>query len=319
MIENGDFFLHLHMMKKLILLFLSTLFVIGAALARGYDVDDIPNPQLRDKRFYTANPDGILTRETETEINRICHSLRERGLAQIAVVAVDEIQGEDVFTFAIDLFRKWGVGGKQSNNGLGILLVKQRHEIRFVTGDGLEGILPDIICKRIQMKYMLPAFRQDDYNRGMLLGVSAAGKILEGGQADLSQEEDWTPLWTFGVISLTALFILGLLYLGGKQCPRCNKLGLKFKSRNQVSLSNGSILYEDSTYVCKYCGHVVTRRRKIKDDDDLHHPHSGGTFLGGGLGGFGGGGFGGGGFGGGGFGGGFSGGSFGGGGAGSKW
>ena len=63
--------------------------------------------------------------------------------------------------------------------------MKDLREIRFVTGGGLEGILPDALCKRIQLNYMLPAFREGDYSAGMVAGVGAAATILEGGEVDL--------------------------------------------------------------------------------------------------------------------------------------
>lgn len=105
----------------------------------------------------------------------------------MAVVAVDDIAGGDVFDFAVDLFTQWGVGRAENDNGLGILLVRDRREIRFVTGGGLEGVLPDAVCKRIQLKYMLPAFREGDYSRGMVAGVEAAAQLLEGSELDLGR------------------------------------------------------------------------------------------------------------------------------------
>ena len=119
------------------------------ALAGTYRADEIPNVQRMDRRRYVSDPDGILSPAAVAHIDSVCASLRERGLAQVAVVAVDDIAGGDTFSFAVDLFRSWGVGSAKSNNGLGILLVKDLREIRFVTGGGLEGILPDALCKRI--------------------------------------------------------------------------------------------------------------------------------------------------------------------------
>jgi len=112
--------------------------------------------------------------------------------------ATDDIAGGDVFDFAIDLFSAWGVGQARNDNGLGILLVKDRREIRFVTGGGLEGVLPDAICKRIQLKYMLPAFRQGDYSLGMVQGVEAVSQLLEGSELDLGGTDtagDELPAW----------------------------------------------------------------------------------------------------------------------------
>ena len=174
------------------------------ALAGTYRADEIPNVQRMDRRRYVSDPDGILSAGAVARIDSVCASLRERGLAQVAVVAVDDIAGGDTFSFAVELFRDWGVGSAKSNNGLGILLVKDLREIRFVTGGGLEGILPDALCKRIQLNYMLPAFREGDYSAGMVAGVEAAATILEGGEVDLSGDGgDELPAWMIFVIVLS--------------------------------------------------------------------------------------------------------------------
>ena len=158
------------------------LFASLAAQARSYRAEDIPNVQRADRTRYVSNPDGILSPGAVARIDSVCGALRDRAIAQVAVVAVDDIAGGDVFDFAVDLFTQWGVGRAENDNGLGILLVRDRREIRFVTGGGLEGVLPDAVCKRIQLKYMLPAFREGDYSRGMVAGVEAAAQLLEGSE-----------------------------------------------------------------------------------------------------------------------------------------
>ena len=117
-------------------------------------------------------------------------SLSARGIAQTAVVAVKEIRGGDVFEFAYELFSSWGVGSK-SDSGIGILLVEQEREIRFVTGYGIEGVLPDAICKRIQMQYMLPYFREGDNSSGMVAGVEAIRAVLNGSELDAGGNDDY--------------------------------------------------------------------------------------------------------------------------------
>ena len=64
-----------------------------------------------------------------------------------------------------------------STTDWGILLVERLHEIRFVTGPGLEGVLPDALCKRIQLNFMLPYFREDNYDAGMVAGGRGRGRI----------------------------------------------------------------------------------------------------------------------------------------------
>ena len=172
-------------MKRFFILLL-LVFFYTAADARPYSVEEIPNVQLSNRYKFTSNPDGILSQAAVARIDSICYDLRHRGIAQTAVVAVAEIDSDDVFEFAYELFSSWGVGSK-SNSGIGILLVEEAREIRFVTGYGVEGALPDAICKRIQMQYMLPHFRNGDYSEGMVAGVEAVREVLING--DLPPEE----------------------------------------------------------------------------------------------------------------------------------
>jgi len=283
-----------------------------------YRPDEVPNVQLVDKERYVSNPDGILSGGAAARIDSICASVREKGLAQIAVVAVDAIEGDNAFSFAIELFRSWGVGDARNNNGLGILLVEELHEIRFVTGGGLEGVLPDAICKRIQMQFMVPAFQDGDYDRGMTAGVEAVAVVLEkGGEAlpeDTTSEEDLTGWEILLIILLLVVCPLGfvlLVYCLKSYCPKCHRLTLRQQASHRIR-ETANYCEMEYTYVCSHCGHVLKRRsRHYKDHNDTGA--AGGGFLGGtlhGVGMFRGGSSGGGSFGGG---------SFGGGGAGSKW
>ena len=161
-----------------------------AAAAKPYGIKDIPNVQVENRYRFTSNPDGILSAAAVARIDSICYDLRHRGMAQVAVVAVREIDGDNVFDFAHRLFSDWGVGNK-SDNGLGILLVESEREIRFVTGYGLEGVLPDAICKRIQTQRMLPYFRRGDYDGGMTAGMEAIRATLEGSELDNGGNDDY--------------------------------------------------------------------------------------------------------------------------------
>ena len=302
-------------MRKLAIIAL-LLACTSGVLAATYRVEEVPNVQQADRRRYVSNPDGILSERTVARLDSLCGALRARGLAEVAVVAVDDIAGGDTFSFAVDLFRRWGVGRAGTDNGLGVLLVRNLHEIRFVTGGGLEGVLTDALCKRVQMKYMLPSFREGNYDAGMTAGLQAAAQLLEGSDVDLTlpdSSDGETPAWLIllvvgGVVLISVLSSAGSYY-ARRRCPRCRRLMLELRSQQVVSLTFNSRVVE-YTYICKHCGEVVRRRvRSLRDD---HFGGGGGGPI---IGGFGGGGFGGGSFGGGGFGGG----SFGGGGAGSKW
>lgn len=305
-------------MRRLLLISLFALCTV-CALARPYRVKDIPNVQIENRYCFTSNPDGILSHEAVARIDSICYDLRHRGIAQTAVVAVKEIKGGDVFEFAYDLFSSWGVGSK-SDSGIGILLVEEEREIRFITGYGIEGVLPDAICKRIQMQYMLPYFREGDYSSGMVAGVEAIRAVLNGSELDAGENDDWKEDDTEAVIGIlvfiiffVAVILISIIAIDRytRKCPRCKKLTLKKESARLINKQFGISTYED-TYVCTACGERVKRKRQENNSINNRRGGGGPIIMGGG---FGRGGFGGGGS----IGGGWGGGSFGGGGAGSRW
>lgn len=275
-----------------------------------YRVDEIPNVQLENRYRFTSNPDGILSNDAVAHIDSVCFNLREEGLVQIAVVAVEDIKGGDVFDFAYELFSTWGVGSK-SDRGLGILLVEDEREIRFVTGYGIEGTLPDALCKRIQTDYMLPYFREGDYSGGMMAGISAIGEVMRNGElpAEFEEDEDLTALfWFMGSIFLLIVILLAYwIYIAAHKCPNCKRPTLQQQDSRLLSRKSGICTYED-TLTCTHCGATVKRKRQTGDSSYTGRGGRG-PFIGGGFGGHGGGRIGGG----------WGGGSFGGGGAGSQW
>ena len=305
-------------MKRLLIILLS-LTIWQAAEARAYRTEDIPNVQVENRYRFTSNPDGILDKWAVAQIDSICYDLRHRGIAQTAVVAVREINTDDVFEFAYELFSKWGVGSK-SNSGIGILLVEEAREIRFVTGYGVEGVLPDAICKRIQTQYMLPYFRDGDYSRGMVAGLQAVRAVLNGSELDAGLSDDYYEEgdeFAAVLITLFIIMVFGSMILVviidrvSRKCPNCKQLALQKDSARVISRDFGATTYED-TYVCTKCGTIVKRKRQDYDSNS-NNRRGGGPII---MGGFGRGGSS---FGGSSFGGGWGGGSFGGGGAGSRW
>jgi uncharacterized protein len=300
-------------MKRFFAIFLLLILCIDLA-AREYSVEDIPNVQISNRYRFTSNPDGILSDWAVAKIDSICYDLRHRGIAQTAVVAVSEIDSDDVFDFAYELFSKWGVGSS-SNSGIGVLLVEEAREIRFVTGYGVEGALPDAICKRIQTSYMLPHFRNGDYSSGMVAGLEAIRAVLNGSELDAGGNDDYVDDDDEAALAMVVFFVLVIIGSAivvlivdraSRKCPRCQQLTLQKDSVRVVSRDFGVTNYED-TFVCTNCGHSLKRKRQ--DYDASHNNRGGGPII------MGGGGFRGGGS----IGGGWGGGSFGGGGAGSRW
>lgn len=306
-------------MRRFIIVVVALMLSVVTADAKRYGIEDVPNVQRANREHYVVNPDGILGAECVAELNALCASLRERGVAELSIVVLDDIEGGDCFDFGIKLFERWGVGNKQIDNGLGVLFVEELHEIRFFVGYGLEAVLPDALCYEIQQRYMVPWFREGRYDEGMLDGIRAVDARLSGSElpraaADVEEEMS---AWAALVITLLCVVLPLLVILIAERrrtrCPKCGRHKLRVIGRSELKVPGKPCMVVE-TLRCDHCHAEHTRT--VRKDDDTQHRGGGGNglwiFP---MGGFGRGG----GFGGGSFGGGFGGGSFGGGGSGSRW
>ncbi len=293
------------MKRTIIFILFGILFVSLPIQAGKYTVEDVPMVHLQDGRKYVSNPDGILSAEAVVSMDSILYTLEQQTGIQTLVVAVEAIEGGDCFDFAYQLGKQNGVGEKGRDNGLVILLVTDERCVQFATGYGLEGTLPDAICKRIQERYMLEDFRRGEWSAGMLKGVRAVAGRLDGSMERTDGEDDASyAIYTFLLIFLLIFIAAFYMQYRSKRCPVCKKHKLQRIDSYVISRHNG-VKTEEVTYRCNNCGHTFTVRKK-SDDDNIHRggrgPFIGGGFFGGGSsgGGFSGGSFGGGSFGGGG-------------------
>lgn len=161
-------------MKRIGLLLSAALMALCGRAAT-YSVEDIPNVHLADSSAYVSDPDGILEEGYKTEINRLMRSVRRNTSAEAVVVIVGDIEGGDIDTFATELFGAWGLGKKDKDNGLLILVAKDLKRAAIRPGYGLEGVLPDIVCGNILRHKMFPLFKEGDYGGGLV----AASQVIE--------------------------------------------------------------------------------------------------------------------------------------------
>jgi len=157
---------------------LSTLLSLSCILAFGqYTPATVPNTKL-DNNSYVSNPNNIISKSTVAAIDTTLLHLEKQTTAQVEVVLLHSIGDVDIFDFSEELFNLWGIGNEKSNNGLLILFVEDPHGIRLHTGRGLEGVLPDAVCKRIERDQMIPSFKAGDIDTGILNGVNEVVKVL---------------------------------------------------------------------------------------------------------------------------------------------
>ena len=270
--------------KKLCLLALSSLLLLPLAAAV-YTPSQVPSPKRQGLECYVADPDSLLADSTVQWLNSCAAMLDAKTHVEMAIVALSAIEETtDAFDFAYELFQRWGIGREGQNTGVLILFVLDSHDVRIMTGTGIEGVLTDAKCSQIMHDEMFPAFRAGDYDGGLCLGALAVYEICTDGEAPEEllavrsftnrgqyayedEEIEWTTgeiivLWIMGLG--VVLIIIACWFAAVKKCPKCGKRkarAIQYKTITKATYSHSG--EKEITYRCKHCGHVFTRREII--------------------------------------------------------
>ncbi len=155
-------------MKRLLSVFLLCLMLP----LRAETVQSVPNP-LRTKRSWVSDNANVIDGQSELQTNRAIEAFNHQTGGEIAVVTVENTNGETPKEFATALFNYWGVGQKGKDNGVLVLLVMGRRRLEIETGYGTEGDLPDGKVGEIRDQYAIPAFKSGDFGGGVLATTNA--------------------------------------------------------------------------------------------------------------------------------------------------
>lgn len=123
---------------------------------------------------------GTLTPEQITTLENKLVKYDDSTSNQFAVVMVKSTEGYSLEDAAIDLGRSWGVGNKDFNNGLVILIATEDRKMTIQVGYGLEGAITDLLSKSIIDNTFTPNFKEGNYYRGIDEGVDDLIKAAEG-------------------------------------------------------------------------------------------------------------------------------------------
>lgn len=141
------------------------------------DIHNVPNVKVETNKNIT-DPHHLLADFAKTKIQTITDRLKAEKDYEIIVVCLNSIGGQEPRPWATDLFNLWKVGDKDTENGLLILVVNDVHNVSFITGRGMESVLTDADSYTIQQEQMIPYFKKNDYNTGIIRGVQAVENHL---------------------------------------------------------------------------------------------------------------------------------------------
>jgi uncharacterized protein len=162
---------------------------------------------------------GVVRPATATQLNRELAQFERDTSTQLLVAIYPRMQSESsVEDYTVRVAQKWGVGQRERRNGAVLFVFQQSRDIRIVTGYGLEGALPDALCKQIIENEIAPRFRAGDFDGGLTAGVRAMMAAVRGEYRGSGRTNTETAARTGGrsqgvimIIVILAFIIMGAI------------------------------------------------------------------------------------------------------------
>lgn len=212
-------------------------------------------PALTDRVVDNAN---LIDPGTEATLIQKLAEHEARSSDQLVVATIPSLKGEPLERYANELFRHWGLGQDDENNGVLLLVARDDRKVRIEVGYGLEGTLTDLHSKLIIENILVPSFRQGDFPGGISSATDEIIGVLSGNAAELearylrnnkdewrSTDFEWLPfvfiiLW-FSFFFGSLIFIFLAVEYGRKIGPGQYKwLGVTVDTRSSGRSSGSS-------------------------------------------------------------------------------
>ncbi len=169
-----------------------------------------PSPAKLYNNLSQEFPNFLSSSEAESIEQKLEAFSRETS-NQIVVVIVDDFGGNDDVSYATQLGTEWGVGKKESNNGIVILIKATKpHRLFIAVGYGLEGAIPDLTTKRIREEEMNPYLKSGDNYTAISNAVEKLSGLAKGeiNVKDYSQQSNSKGLAKIIIIIVVILIII---------------------------------------------------------------------------------------------------------------
>lgn len=178
------------------------IFFLGFSIA---SAQEFPEKSKRLVNDYT----NTLSLDQVKSLEKKLVTYNKETSSEVAIVMINSLEGYDVSDYAVRLAENWGIGKRDKDNGVLILVAMQEHKITIQTGYGMEGVLPDAICRRIIEQEMKPSFKENDYYEGLNNATSAIFKFAAGEYTNdnYTGKKRWSVLY-LAIILVVIIFAL---------------------------------------------------------------------------------------------------------------
>jgi uncharacterized protein len=149
---------------------------------------------------------SLLPEDVQQQLEQQLEQHEQETSNQVVVVTLPSLQGYAIDDYGYQLGRHWGIGQAERDNGVLLIVAPNEREVRIEVGYGLEGVLTDAGSHAIIEDVMLPQFRDNHYEAGILQGVNAILGTLQGSYEPVARR----PAIDHNILFMLFIFIISI-------------------------------------------------------------------------------------------------------------
>lgn len=167
---------------------------------------DVPSPT-----GFVTDTTNTLSSQERMQLETQLSALEQNTTAEVAILIIPSLNGEVLEEYSTKIFREWGIGKQDVNNGILILVAKDDRKVRIEVGYGLEGSVTDLQSGMIIRNKIAPAFKQEKYFEGLQFAVDDISGLIKEDPTTMSTYEQHPTMREMSFASIIFLSFMTFL------------------------------------------------------------------------------------------------------------
>lgn len=223
----------------------------SALTDRAVDQAGVPSPVAKEKKAPQKIADqlnfpaltgkvvdqaGVLSQAVKDELEAMLATHENNTTNQVVVVTLKTLGGVNISDYSLKLGRYWGIGQKDKNNGVLLVVAPNDRQVRIEVGYGLEGTITDTFSGVIVDNYIVPEFKKGDMEGGIKIGAQKIVALLDGDEVVKKDIEKLSEFPIEGYVMLFSALLIFVRNMFGIIGQACAIIGVSAFTGGAISL-----------------------------------------------------------------------------------
>lgn len=167
-------------MKSVGVKILSLIFFFFSGIAFAQTPYEVTKEEFKRENKLVHDFGNIFSPEEKNQLENKLVAYDDSTSVQIVIVTFKNLDGYPISLLGSEIGEKWGVGQKDTHNGVVIVVSDEDRKVTIRGGYGVQAKMPPSIEKLIIDREMIPSFKNGNYYQGLDNAINAIQQQLAG-------------------------------------------------------------------------------------------------------------------------------------------